>query len=207
METTARGRAKAQRRSQILDSAAQLFARYGYAHVPLDAIGEKAGISGPGVYRHFGSKQDILKEMLNGVSTFLVDGARVIRASADTPLDALFRLIEFHVDFAVANKDVIRVHDRDFGSLDKPHRSAVRDAQKTYVSEWQDVLRQVHPDLDEEELQTRAFGVIGLINSTAYSRPRTGTTTRHIEDVLTQMARSAVDAPDPSPSRQKEVAS
>ena len=51
------------RRELLLQSAADLFATKGYHAVGIDDIGAAAGISGPGVYRHFASKQALLEAL------------------------------------------------------------------------------------------------------------------------------------------------
>ena len=64
------------RREQILDAAAELFARYGFHGVGIDDIGKAVGISGPALYRHFRSKDAMLAEMLTGISDRLLAGGR-----------------------------------------------------------------------------------------------------------------------------------
>ncbi|RUP85203.1 TetR/AcrR family transcriptional regulator [Glutamicibacter protophormiae] len=198
MAGTPREQAKSERRRRILDAAAELFARHGYQAVSLQSIGERAGISGPGVYRHFESKQEILAELLEGVSTRLLSGGRAIRERyGDTP-EALAELISFHVDFALADSALIRVHERDFGSLEQRTRHRVRDVQRRYLAEWREVLRTLQPERPLQDHTTRAFAVIGLINSTAYSRARTASPDEQVSAVLKEMARLALDIP---PSR------
>lgn len=198
MAGTPREQAKSERRRRILDAAAELFARHGYQAVSLQSIGERAGISGPGVYRHFESKQEILAELLEGISTRLLSGGRAIRERhGDTP-EALAELISFHVDFALADSALIRVHERDFGSLEQRTRHRVRDIQRRYLAEWREVLRTLQPERPLQDHTTRAFAVIGLINSTAYSRARTASPDEQVSAVLKEMARLALDIP---PSR------
>ncbi|WP_431278388.1 TetR/AcrR family transcriptional regulator [Leifsonia poae] len=58
----ARGRA---RREEILDAAAALFAEQGFGGVSLREIAARAGISHPGLLRHFGSKDELLVDLLD----------------------------------------------------------------------------------------------------------------------------------------------
>ena len=75
---TMRQTAKARRRQAILDHAKRLFAASGFRAVSIEEIGAGAGISGPAVYRHFGSKEDILAELLVGISEYLHAGGAEI---------------------------------------------------------------------------------------------------------------------------------
>src|SRR5690554_6494734 len=108
---TARERAKADRRSALLEAAARLFAARGYDGVSIEDLGTAAGVSGPAVYRHFASNQDVLAALLVEPSTRLHDGGQAVVAAARDDLDALRSLVAFHVDFALGEPDVIRVQD------------------------------------------------------------------------------------------------
>lgn len=79
---TMRQTAKAARRQAILDHAKELFAASGFKAVSIGEIGAGAGISGPAVYRHFGSKEDILTELLVGISEYLHAGGAEIAGLA-----------------------------------------------------------------------------------------------------------------------------
>ena len=57
------------RKEKILDAAAGLLADNGYHSVSMAEIGERAGIVGSGIYRHFESKAAILVELFDRSST------------------------------------------------------------------------------------------------------------------------------------------
>jgi AcrR family transcriptional regulator len=165
---TLRGRAKADRREALLTSAAKLFAEHGFTRVSLEDLGAAAGISGPAVYRHFDSKQAVLAALLIGVSEGLHSGGQAVVDHASGG-EALRSLVNFHSEFALANPDVIRVQDRDLGSLDDAGRHSVRTLQRQYVELWVQVLVELNPDVDPAVLRTRAHAVFGLLNSTPHS--------------------------------------
>ncbi|WP_344375700.1 SACE_7040 family transcriptional regulator [Agromyces tropicus] len=166
---TERGRAKADRRAALLDAAARLFAEHGYAGVTLEELGQAAGVSGPAVYRHFPGKAAVLAAILADASRGLLEGGRRTVEEAADPAAALRALIRFHVDFALANADVIRVQDRDLDSLDDADAHEVRRLQRAYVELWVGVLARLRPDRAESELRIRAHAAFGLINSTPHS--------------------------------------
>src|SRR5947199_7590710 len=58
----ARGMDRAQ---AILDAALELFAEDGFAAVGVDRIGERAGIPGPHIYRHFSGKGELLATLID----------------------------------------------------------------------------------------------------------------------------------------------
>jgi AcrR family transcriptional regulator len=166
---TQRSQAKETRRKALLAAAAGLFAADGFNRVSLEDLGAAAGVSGPAVYRHFPGKQAVLAELLLSVSRNLLDGGRTVASEAPDAENALRGLVEFHVDFALSNPDVIRVQDRDFSNLSDADQAEVRALQRNYVELLVGVLGELHPDTDPAELRVRAHAAFGLINSTPHS--------------------------------------
>jgi AcrR family transcriptional regulator len=166
---TPRVKAKADRRSALLHAAADLFAVRGFERVSLEDLGAAVGVSGPAVYRHFANKQAVLAALLVDVSRELVAGADAVIAQSTNPTTALRSLIAFHVEFALANADVIVVQDRDLDSLAGADRDLVRSLQRGYIEAWVGVLEAVHPATPTAELRIRARATFGLINSTPHS--------------------------------------
>ncbi|MCL3862360.1 TetR/AcrR family transcriptional regulator [Actinotalea sp. K2] len=193
--TSARHRAKADRRATLLTEASRLFARRGFDGVSIEDLGSAAGVSGPAVYRHFPSKQAVLAALLVGASERLVTGGHEVVAEATDDTAALRSLIRFHVEFALADPDVIRVQDRDLDSLAEPERRAVRGLQRRYVELWVAVLTRLEPEVDPAELRIRTHATFGLLNSTPHSArslPRS-----RVGSLLEEMALAALGRPAP----------
>jgi AcrR family transcriptional regulator len=167
--TTRRGRAKSDRRSQLIAAAERLVAERGYLAVRLEDIGAAAGVSGPAIYRHFPNKEALLVELLVGISTRLLAGATDVVAHSDDPGSALDGLVDLHLDFALGESDLIRIQDRDLPSLPPTAKRQVRRAQRQYVEIWVDVLRQLNTSLSEDDARLMAHATFGLLNSTPYS--------------------------------------
>ncbi|CAA0130772.1 Transcriptional repressor Mce3R [Mycolicibacterium vanbaalenii] len=164
-----RSKAKSDRRSQLLAAAERLMAEHGYLAVRLEDIGAAAGVSGPAIYRHFPNKEALLVELLVGVSTRLLVGATdVVGRSAD-PDAALAGLIDFHLDFALGESDLIRIQDRDLGNLPPTAKRQVRRKQRQYVEVWVDVLRRRDIELTEADARLAAHATFGLLNSTSHT--------------------------------------
>ena len=144
-------------------------AERGYLAVRLEDIGSAAGVSGPAIYRHFPNKEALLAELLVGISTRLLAGATDVVARAQDPATALDGLIDFHLDFALGESDLIRIQDRDLGHLPEPALRQVRKAQRQYVEIWVDTLCKLNSGLDESDARLMAHAVFGLLNSTPHS--------------------------------------
>jgi AcrR family transcriptional regulator len=157
------------RREQILATAAELFARRGFHGVSVADLGAACGISGPALYRHFASKDAMLAEMLVSISEELLAVGRSRVAKAEGPREALRALVGWHVDFALHNRPLIVVQDRDWDSLPDDARERVRSLQRRYVDLWVTQLRQLRPGLTAKQGRAMAHAAFGLINSTPHS--------------------------------------
>ncbi|CAM3704316.1 TetR/AcrR family transcriptional regulator [Kibdelosporangium persicum] len=62
---------RAERREQILDAATRAFARTGYAATSLDDVASEAGVTHVILYRHFASKSDLYRAVLDRACTRL----------------------------------------------------------------------------------------------------------------------------------------
>jgi AcrR family transcriptional regulator len=157
------------RREQILKEAARLFAERGFHGVGVDEIGAAVGISGPGLYRHFPGKDAMLAELLVGISERLLSGGRlrVEEATADPEL-LLASLIDGHIDFALDDRPLITLHDRELDRLRDSDRKLVRQLQRQYVELWVTAVRELHPDVVESEARAAVHAVFGLLNSTPH---------------------------------------
>jgi AcrR family transcriptional regulator len=171
---TRRGKQKSNRRTQLIAAAEHLMAERGFLAVRLEDIGAAAGVSGPAIYRHFPNKEALLVELLVGVSTRLFEGGIAVVASAPSARAALDGLIEFHLDFALDEPELIRIQDRDLQHLPVSARRQVRKAQRQYVEVWVDVLRQLDESLEEADARLMAHASFGLLNSTPHSAKPAG---------------------------------
>src|ERR1700756_2887132 len=133
------------RRDEILDAAAALFAERGYHGVSIDDIGSAVGMSGPGIYRHFSGKEDVLSQMLLRISNQLLEeGSRRVVAAASAA-EALDSLLRWHADFALSQPALITVQERELGNVPEPARRQIRRLQRLYVEEWVTVLSELSP--------------------------------------------------------------
>jgi AcrR family transcriptional regulator len=181
------------RREQILREAARLFAERGFHGVGVDEIGAAVGISGPGLYRHFAGKDAMLAELLVGISDRLLAAGRMRVAESEDPRRALDALIRGHIDFAIDDRPLITLHDRELDRLRESDRKLVRQLQRQYVEEWVGVVRRVYPAASELEARAAVHAVFGLINSTPHLGPRGSVPDRGATaDLLRQLALGAL---------------
>ena len=159
------------RREQLLEAAAQLFADRGFHGVGIDDIGAAAGISGPGVYRHFPSKGALLEALCDRAMTRMLQGARGISAAHEDPHDALEALVDLHVAFAVEHRALIGVWVREARALSDDVRRSLRRRMRSYEQLWQAVLTPLRNDLDAAEVAVAVGSTLAMLNGTAFTSP------------------------------------
>ncbi len=178
------------RREQLLEAAAALFAERGFHAVGIDDIGAAAGISGPGVYRHFPSKQALLEALCDRAMTRMLDGARAISATSADPAASLSSLVDLHVSFAVAERPLICVWVREMRALSDDVRRSLRRRMRDYEKPWNAVLSQLRGDLEPAEVAVVTSSTLAMLNATAF----TTATTQVSPDQLTRLLRTMAHA-------------
>ena len=80
---------KAQKRESILNTARQMFARYGIRKTNLNEIARMARVAKATIYNYFGSKEQVYFEVLNREANELMDRMSEAAAQIKSPLEKL----------------------------------------------------------------------------------------------------------------------
>lgn len=162
---SARGR---NRREMILTEAARLFHRKGFQSTGIDEIGAAVGITGPGVYRHFESKQDLLAAILERGMTRHQEIVAEARGCGLPPREALRRLVELSADATAHNRDLAVVLFQEARNLGPSELTRFTRIQRGFIAEWVQMVRTARPELSEEDARVAVRAAAGLLNSVAY---------------------------------------
>ena len=150
---------------QILDAAAALFYEKGFHGVGVDEIGERVGISGPALYRHFRNKDEILATLFNEALDELISATAAV---FEDPHRDLERLIRHHVEFSISNRHLVNVYQREDRSLVEPWRRHFERRMRQYAERWEATLQRCFPDASTVHISAATQAAIGLIHSVAY---------------------------------------
>ncbi|MCW2599340.1 MAG: TetR family transcriptional regulator [Frankiales bacterium] len=149
----------APRREQLLEAAADLFAARGFHEVGIDDIGAAAGITGPGVYRHFPSKQALLESLCDRTMD------RMLALAQGT--DDLKTLVDLHVTLVVEERALIGVWVREQRALAEGVRRSLRGRMRDYEQIWRDAVAPLRADLDRDELALTVGSALAMLNTTS----------------------------------------
>jgi len=81
------------RREQLLDRAAELFARRGYARATTAELSKAAGVTEPIIYRHFKSKRELFIALIESAGDRTLKHWKERLAGASDPAERLRRII------------------------------------------------------------------------------------------------------------------
>ncbi|TDD81676.1 TetR/AcrR family transcriptional regulator [Actinomadura rubrisoli] len=177
------------RRERLLAAAVPLFAAHGYNGISMEDIGAAAGISGPSVYHHFRSKQELLYTALVRSDEWLRHDMMRALAAASNAEDALRRLSDSYVDFAVDHITFIDILLSEARHLSDDQRPRATQSQQEYLAEWLHLLREIRPEMPVMQARARVHAALAVINDFAFNRqlrqrPNAMPTIKHLAELI-----------------------
>jgi AcrR family transcriptional regulator len=147
----------------IFSAAAELFRKQGYRGTRIEDIGAAVGMTGPAVYRHFESKEELLTQLLE---RFVERAQNDLRAALDpsgTPRENMERIVRAAVTHAVEESDLVVTATREIAHLPPDAQRRIGRRQRAIVDGWVAVLRALRPELSSEEARVMAVGVASMV--------------------------------------------
>ena len=175
------GSKSARTRERILDAAAHVLSRKGYAGTRLSDVADQAEIQAPAIYYYFPSRDDLIEEVMwSGIAHMREHMARILAAlpaEAD-PLDRIDAAVEAHLRYALEISDYTTASIRNAGQV--PENIAIRYTAE--ASQYGDMWRKLLQDADNAGLlrsdldpMAARMMVLGALNWAAeWWNPRRG---------------------------------
>ena len=188
-----RTKRRPERRDQILQIAVRLFHERGFHATGMDDIGEAAGITGPAIYRHFSSKEEILSEAIGQVADQRLAALRKLAEGSSSPEETLEKLARNHARATLDNPSLVAVVMGERRLLDGVGRTAIERAIRDRVNTWLKPLKEARPELSDAEARLMVFSTFTLLQSvTQYD---SGLAPAVVEDLLVRMAMDSLLGP------------
>jgi AcrR family transcriptional regulator len=171
MEATMTGNARVEGkegRRAILDAAARLFSKHGYASTSLRAVAEAAGMKAGSLYYHFSSKDEIVAEVIElGVCAVANEVAREVeRAHPEDPIARLRVAMRGHLRALLERHAYASANIRIYNELPQKLRQRTRAARASYDDIWRGLIadcaaaRQLRDGVDSNALRLLLIGAM-----------------------------------------------
>lgn len=184
----------ARTRERILDSAAYVLSRKGFAGTRLTDVAEHAQLQAPAIYYYFKSREELIEEvMVVGAQRICAHVVEALDAlpSDIRPIDRILTAVEAHLRFVLVTSEYTTAATRNGGQLPDHLRDRHEAERTAYGDVWRELFTdaaaagELKPDLDAGA--TRML-VIGALNWTV----EWWDSTRGSIDALVRTAQSIV---------------
>jgi AcrR family transcriptional regulator len=113
------------RRQEVIDVAAELFAKKGFAGTGIAEVGRSVGLGTGALYYYIGSKENLLIEIQERVMQPLLALARRIAELDESPLLRLRLVSQTMLELIFERLDHIWVYEHDYRYLSGPSRAEI----------------------------------------------------------------------------------
>lgn len=163
-ERPSRGKRPANRRDLIVDAATRLFYERGYDHVSMSDIAAAAGIVSSAVYRHFPSKQDLMREV---VLVGIAPAREILLELAPNGRDSVVGSL---VQVALARPEIGVLWRREARHLSAGNQQILRAEIHTIGDLLAQLVRATRTDVTEDEAGILGWAMFGVLLSSSLKR-------------------------------------
>ena len=113
-----------------LTGALEAFVELGYHGSSIREIAQRAGLSVPGIYHHWPTKQRLLVALLDITMHDLLDRCRAARAEGDDPVQRFSRLVECLALYHTHRRELGFIGASEMRSVEEPDRTRIASARQ-----------------------------------------------------------------------------
>lgn len=150
------------RRTIILEAAAEAFFEKGFHGVSVDELGQRAGLSGPALYRTFSGKNEILANLLNSALDELTAAITSTTLEVEQDLDLALR---HHIHFSRTHRPLVRLYQQEARSLMDPWKSTFDTRRREYLNKWISLIGSCFPLETRIKTEQQVQSALGTIFS------------------------------------------
>jgi AcrR family transcriptional regulator len=183
----------AERRAAIVENAAELYARKGFARASVADLADRVGASKALIYHYYPSKEEILFEVMDSHLRQLseaVEETMALDAGPDTKLRALAHsFMRLYVGAAARHKVLLNELD----ALPPARRAEIVERQRRLIDAVEDLILAIQPALRPTLTRPAAMLFFGMINWThTWYREGGGARADEIADLAADLALSGL---------------
>ena len=155
-----------QRRVQLIEVAAALFAERGFRSTTMDDVAEAAGVTKPLLYQHFSSKKALYLELVDAIAQKILDAISEATMRAEGGRQQVEYSLNAYFSLVVEDRASIQLlYDRDRGDDDDLGRALDR-VERALVAAVDPLI---DAGLDDDHRRFLAAGMIGMAEGATLS--------------------------------------
>jgi AcrR family transcriptional regulator len=155
-------------RDQILESSAQVFRQKGYHGASMADIADSVGLQKATLYHHFGSKQEILAELLNRALGIVTENMVQVTKGAGTPEEKLHLAMRAYLQMLCEQGNLASVLLLEYRSLEKSlYKRHIQNRDK-FERMWRDLVQEGvdSGNFQCESVPITVWAMLGVMNWT-----------------------------------------
>ncbi|MGW5514416.1 TetR/AcrR family transcriptional regulator [Nocardia africana] len=160
----------ARTRKRILDAAAHILGRKGYAGTRLSEVAERAQLQAPAIYYYFPSRDDLVEEVMwSGIADMHEHVSAIVEAlPPQTPaIERIMVAVEAHLRHELEISDYTTASIRNAGQVPESIRTRQKAEEQSYGKVWKKLFQDAADagDLPEHlDLRTARMLILGALN-------------------------------------------
>jgi AcrR family transcriptional regulator len=154
-------------KSEIIETAEELFAEKGYYNVTMEMIAKKAEYSKGALYNYFESKEVLFFNILNNKTEILEIELHKRVSEVLTIVDKLNAFVEFYLDFFSENISFFRIAETEKYNLTNfTQKKMIIILRKKYFNHLEEIrsIVTLNQKIKEEESNLIALAISGILN-------------------------------------------
>ncbi|MGD9682986.1 MAG: TetR/AcrR family transcriptional regulator [Candidatus Obscuribacterales bacterium] len=155
-----------QKKQEILDGAAEMFAERGFDGASIAAVAAHCGVSKALLYHYYQSKEALLYHMLLNHCELLSDTVRSAIAEEPEPAERLRCLVRALMSLYLASNHKHVVLLNNLHVLPAEQQEEIRSLERQVVGAIKDIVGELRPDLPPAERSALAMNLMGSVNWT-----------------------------------------
>ncbi len=154
------------RKEQIFDAGARLFAEKGYERTSLQEVADALGVTKPALYYYYRSKEDLLFEIMSFCIDRVTDDLEEVGASAGPPSQRLAAFIHRYVHFFADHPHELTLLSTELDSLTGDLREAIVTKQRRNLAAIRSIVTELLEEGESRDLDptVSAFALLGMMN-------------------------------------------
>lgn len=159
---------KAEREDQLLETATRLFKEKGYHNTSMQDLADALGMQKGSLYYYIESKEELLRRLLEGATSFLALQADEIYAADLPPPQKLRWALERHGVAMMEHLDLVSVYLQEYRNLPPERLEEALAVRKHYERVLMQILEDgiKAGDFRPVNVKMAVFGIMGMLNWT-----------------------------------------